>query len=261
MLIDWFTVVAQIVNFLVLVWLLKRFLYKPVLDAMDKRERTVVAQLRDAEALKAEAEKQRESFRLAQEAFEGQKQAALREVQAEAEATRARLLEEIRRESETLRKKWLATLQEERDTWQEELAARVQREIFAIARQTLRDLAGEELEQRIAHVFLGRIKALAREEKSRLVSCLEASQHPATIRSALDLPDSVRTGIEETIKATLSPKAQLRFQTDPELLAGIELALDGHKIAWSIEGYLSSLEESVNQFAETNGFEPGSDVK
>jgi F-type H+-transporting ATPase subunit b len=222
MLIDWFTVSAQITNFVVLVWLLKRLLYKPVLDAMDRRERTVVAQLRDAEAM------------------------------------RERLLEEVRRESETLRKKWLATLQEERNAWREELAARVQREIFAIARQTLRDLAGEELEQRIAHVFLGRIRALTGEEKSRLVTCLETSRRPALIRSALDLPDSIRTRIEDTIKATLTPMVQLQFQTVPELLGGIELALDGHKIAWSIEGYLSSLEESVSQFV---GTKPAGDDK
>jgi F-type H+-transporting ATPase subunit b len=37
MLIDWFTVGAQVLNFLILVWLLKRFLYGPILDAIDAR--------------------------------------------------------------------------------------------------------------------------------------------------------------------------------------------------------------------------------
>ena len=37
MLIDWFTVGAQALNFIILVWLLKRFLYKPILDAIDAR--------------------------------------------------------------------------------------------------------------------------------------------------------------------------------------------------------------------------------
>lgn len=57
MLIDWFTVAAQAVNFLVLVWLLKRFLYKPILGAMDAREQRIASQLRQAEAEKAEAKK------------------------------------------------------------------------------------------------------------------------------------------------------------------------------------------------------------
>ena len=48
MLIDWFTVVAEIVNFLILLWLLKRFLYKPVLNAMDKREATIASRENEA---------------------------------------------------------------------------------------------------------------------------------------------------------------------------------------------------------------------
>ena len=55
MLIDWFTVSAQIVNFLILVWLLQRFLYRPILDAIDAREQRVAAALTKAEANKEEA--------------------------------------------------------------------------------------------------------------------------------------------------------------------------------------------------------------
>ena len=62
MLIDWFTVVAQILNFLVLVWLLKRFLYKPVLDAIDAREKGIATKLADAEAKEAEALKEHQEF-------------------------------------------------------------------------------------------------------------------------------------------------------------------------------------------------------
>ena len=41
MLIDWFTVGAQALNFLILVWLMKRFLYKPILHAIDAREKRI----------------------------------------------------------------------------------------------------------------------------------------------------------------------------------------------------------------------------
>ena len=52
--INWFTVIAQVINFLILVWLMKRYLYKPVLNAIDEREKKIAAQLADAEAKKAE---------------------------------------------------------------------------------------------------------------------------------------------------------------------------------------------------------------
>ena len=44
MLIDGFTVGAQVLNFLILVWLMKRFLYQPILDAIDAREQRIAAE-------------------------------------------------------------------------------------------------------------------------------------------------------------------------------------------------------------------------
>ena len=58
MLIDWFTVGAQVVNFLILVWLLKRFLYRPILDAIDAREKRIARVLADTDAKKAAAQKE-----------------------------------------------------------------------------------------------------------------------------------------------------------------------------------------------------------
>src|SRR5215510_12857702 len=112
MLIDWFTVVAQSINFLLLVWLLKRFLYRPILSAMDAREQRITAQLHDAEALKQEAEAQSKDLRAASEEFARRKQALFDEAKAEADTTRERLSEEARHEIQSLRRKWHETLQE-----------------------------------------------------------------------------------------------------------------------------------------------------
>ena len=62
MLIDWFTVGAQLLNFVILVWLMKRFLYQPVLDAIAAREQKIAAELADAAATKAEAHQQHDEF-------------------------------------------------------------------------------------------------------------------------------------------------------------------------------------------------------
>ena len=250
MLIDWFTVIAQIINFVILVWLLKRFLYKPVLQAMDAREKKIADQLRDAAAQKAEAEKQQESFRVAQEEFAKQKQNLLNGVEEEAAAARQRLMEEIRDEVQTLRRNWREALHEEQTTFRTQLADSVQHEIFAIARQTLRDLAGEELEQQIATQFLGRLSQLDGDEKAQLAAHLKTSRRPLVIRSAFDLPDPVRVNIEHAVCNSLEINVPIRFETTPEVLSGIELAADGHKVSWSINGYLSSLEDSVRQLVE-----------
>ena len=78
MLIDWFTVVAQAINFLLLVWLLKRFLYKPILQAIDDREKRIATQLQEAGATKEDAEKERRDFQKKNAEFDQQRDALTR---------------------------------------------------------------------------------------------------------------------------------------------------------------------------------------
>src|SRR5689334_1065054 len=100
MLINWFTVVAQAINFLILVWLLKRFLYKPILHAIDEREKRIATQLAQAEAKKAEAQKERDGFQRKNEVFDQERAALLKKVEDEAGAERQRLLDEARKDAD-----------------------------------------------------------------------------------------------------------------------------------------------------------------
>jgi len=256
MLIDWFTVAAQVVNFLLLAWLLKRFLYKPILAAMDEREQRIAAQIRDAETQKAEAEKRCEDFRVAREKFERARQTLLDQATAEAAATRQRLTEEARREIDGLRTRWCEALHADQKTLRAELAGRVQRETLAITRKVLRDLAGQDLEQQIARIFIVRLRALNGAEKERLTDFVKISGRPIVVRSAFALPEPVRAEIEKTVREALVPDARVNFEEAPDLLGGIELASDGHKIAWSIGDYLTSLESTVRDLIDQK---PGAD--
>ena len=98
MLIDWFTVVAQAVNFLILVWLLKRFLYKPILNALDAREKRIATELANADAKMAEAGQERDEFRRKNEELNQQRSSLLNKAEDEATAERQRLLDEARKE-------------------------------------------------------------------------------------------------------------------------------------------------------------------
>src|SRR3984957_5307485 len=99
MLINWFTVVAQAFNFLILVWLLKRFLYKPILHAIDEREKGIAAQLADAEAKKAEAQKDRDELHRKSEAIDEERAVLLKTATDDAQAERQRLLAAARQDA------------------------------------------------------------------------------------------------------------------------------------------------------------------
>ncbi|MEO8156065.1 MAG: F0F1 ATP synthase subunit B, partial [Rhizobacter sp.] len=73
MLIDWFTVGAQALNFVVLVWLMKRFLYQPVLDSIAAREKRIADQIAQAAAQEAQAAAERKTFEDKNKAFDQQR--------------------------------------------------------------------------------------------------------------------------------------------------------------------------------------------
>ena len=172
-LIDWFTVAAQVINFLILVWLLKRFLYRPILDAIDAREERIAAELADADAKKAEARKERDEFQHKNEAFEQQRATLLSQATDEAKAERQRLLDEARQAADTLSAQRLQTLSNDSHQLNQAIRRRTQAEVFAIARKALTDLATASLEERMAEVFIRRLRALDGQAKEALAEALK----------------------------------------------------------------------------------------
>lgn len=255
MLIDWFTIGAQALNFLILVWLMKRFLYKPILHAIDEREKRVTAELANADKKKAEAQKERDEFQHKNEEIDQQRAALLSKATDEANAERQRLLDEARKAAEALSARRQETLKSEAHNLQQALSRRTQQEVFAIARKALTDLATTSLEERLGEVFTRRLREMDGQAKAGLAEALKTASEPALVRSAFDLPAEQRAVIQNAFNETFSAdpstplKAgiRLRFETAPEVISGIELTTNGQKVAWSIADYLASMEKGVDE--------------
>jgi F-type H+-transporting ATPase subunit b len=246
-LIDWFTVGAQALNFLILVWLMKRFLYKPVLDAIDARERRIAAAIADADQKKAEATKEREEFQHKNEAFDQQRAALVAQATEEANAERQRLLDDARQAADALSAKRMEMLRRDVHTLTQALGRRTQQEVLAIARQALTALASTSLESRMTEVFTCRLRAMDGEAKAGLAEGLTSASDPAIVRSAFDLPDEQSAAIQRALNETFSDEVGVRFETAPDLVSGIELTANGHRLAWSIAEYLASLEKAIGE--------------
>jgi F-type H+-transporting ATPase subunit b len=245
MLIDWFTVCAQALNFLVLVWLLKRFLYKPILNAIDAREKLIAGQLADASAGKAEAQKEKDEFRGKNDAFDQQRAALLSKATADADAERQRLLGEARTAADGLSAKRRDALQSDAASLNDSIRRRTQDEVFAIARKTLTDLAGASLEERSVDVFAQRLRSMDAKARDSLAEALKTAGAPALMRSAFDLPAAERAALQQALNETFSAQVDVQFQTAPDLVSGIALTVGGQKVAWSIDDYLSSLQTAI----------------
>lgn len=250
MLIDWFTVGAQALNFVILAWLLKRYLYKPILRAIDAREKRIAGELADAKAKKAEAQSEYDEFRRNNAAFEQHRAELMSKAVEDAKIKRQWLIDSAWKDSEAMRAKLQEALRNEQRTLCREIASRAQQEVFAIARKALADLADASLEERMADVFIRRLRQLSDVDKKALVSAPTASSRPALLRSAFDLPPPQRAAIDAAVKEALGAETELQFETAPDLVGGVELTVSGHKLAWSIEDYLTSLADRVGEVLE-----------
>ncbi len=251
MLIDWFTVAAQAVNFLLLVWLLKRFLYKPVLAAIDTREKRIAAELAEAAAKKAEAQKERDDFRTKTQALDDQRGAFLDKARAEAKAERERLLGEVRAEGDALRAKQAEALQGDRIRLSGEIVRLAREEVYGIARKTLADLATAGLEERIGKAFIRRLREMKSDAKAPLAEALRTSSEPAVVGSAFEISGEQKAAIQTALNESFSAEIPVRFEIDPATLCGIELTANGQKIAWNIADYLASLENRIGTLLDS----------
>lgn len=243
MLIDWFTVGAQTANFLILVWLLKRFLYQPILQAIDAREQRIATVLADADGKQAAARQERDGFQQKNEDFERQRAGLMSQATEAARAEQQRLLELTRKAADALSTKRQESLMNEAQALGEAIRRRAQDEVFAIAKMALSDLATASLEEQVVEVFVCRLRALEGRSKADLALALGSA--PVLVKSAFELPAEQRAVLQAAMNESFSAEIPLRFETAPELVCGIELTAGGQKVTWSIKGYLGSLEKGV----------------
>jgi len=252
MLIDWFTVGAQAINFVILVWLLKRFLYKPILRAIDAREKHVATELADADAKRAEAHAERDDFQKKNQAFDAERGVLLSKATDDAKVERARLLDEARRAAEALRLREEKALQSERTTLGHEITRLASDEVFGIARRALGDLAAASLEERMGEVFTRRLRELDGNAKAALGAVLKASPEPARLRSTFELPVGPRAAIQNALNETFSAEIRIQYETAPDGVCGVELTTNGQSLGWSIASYLKSLGGKLDALLETH---------
>ncbi len=262
MLIDGFTVFAQMVNFLILVWLLKAFLYKPLLEALDERQKRIDTDLSEASRRQEEASREREELKKSRAEFELGREERMKTVQAEVDALRARLTEEARRNVAGLEEQWTRRIAEDQASWRRRIAELTGREVVALSRKILRDMADSGLENALVQAFLREMETLPESEKLEWEKMARQDGCLIQVRSAFELPPDLRELVSGKLRGMLdgldSPQGgaqslRLEFVTAPELIAGIECVAGGRKAAWTFAEYLSSIEERFSALVESEG--------
>jgi F-type H+-transporting ATPase subunit b len=240
--IDWVTVIAQVVNFLVLVWLLKRFLYAPVLRAMDAREQRIAERMEQARAREADAAAAQREFEERMAALERDREEFVRRARDDAQAQRQALLEEARAEIAAQRDRWRNELARDRDDFLKAVRRQLAESSLAVARRVLGTLADADLETRVVHVFMNKLRHLDGDSREAIA----AARGPIEVRTAFELEPPLRSTLAHEIEQLFGDGHRLSFRHDPALVQGIELTAEGRRVGWSVGDYLQDLERSLD---------------
>jgi F-type H+-transporting ATPase subunit b len=244
MLIDWTTVVAQVVNLLVLVVVLKFVLYDRIIAAMDARERHIAGRIAAAEHTEQQAAEEAARLRRERSELAAEHDELLEAARDTAERTREELTRTVRADIDELRRRWTGTLEHEQRRVLRELQERTGQQVVLLVRRALADLADAELEAGAIGVALERLAAEGAIE--RLASRAAATGEPLEVHTAFALPDDRREQVAAAIAAQVGDGPGVDFAVDAALVCGLELRAAGEACGWSLAGYLEELAVEVD---------------
>lgn len=247
--IDWFTFTAQVINFLVLVALLRWLLYDRIVNAMQKREERIADRLNSADEARTEADKKAEEYARKCQEIEERREQMLQEARDEAREERQRLLDEARQDVEQRQNQWHETLQREQEDLQADLRRHAGHMAATAARRTLQRLADASLEHQMCEVFDSQLGALSEDERREAMEQLQGDGERVrvTCSGALELSETDQQRLRETIRKQFDYDGTVAFDTSSELICGLELQVGGYSLGWNARRCLDEIEAEFQE--------------
>ncbi len=251
MIIDLFTVIAQVINFLVLVLLLKKFLFNKIISIMDERENQIKEQLANAEQQEKKAQDEVKKQQEIREKLELEWDHNLAEIKKDLQVKQTGMIQKARKEVDEAEKNWRDSLEKQRSSFLRELKHLSCEQVCEISKKVLKDLANERLERALIDSFLNQLESMQKDDKNR--TKLSEQADGLEVWTAFQVDKDSKALLIEKINHIFNKKIKLIFKESDRLICGIELRSDGGKIAWSMESYLDSLESKLKKvFVDTN---------
>lgn len=257
--IDWITVAAQIANFLVLVWLLRRLLYGPITRAMEQREANIRDRFADAERRESEAQAERERLEADREELRTTRDGFIAKARDDARQLLHNLENEARAEVRENRQAWQVQLRAEEADFLYELREKTADQVNGVIRLALRDFANADLEDAMADTFIARLRKLDDKTLKNLQAEARSADGRISMTSAFELPAPTKARLTRAIRETVYPDAEVEYWLESDLVCGFRLKIRGQTIQWSIDAYLDDLEEDTKAYFEAaeNSITPG----
>jgi F-type H+-transporting ATPase subunit b len=240
------TLLFQVINFFVLVYILKRVLYKPVRGIMEKRRNAVAQTISVAEEIKKEAAAALEQNRLELQRLKEGRQELMDKMKKEAEAEKEKILKSAEEDAQKLIERRLAVLDIERKRQEEELQYKAVDLVASFSVRLLKDVSNEDLHK----VVLERLKA----DIPRIAGDIkETAGQEGTIEaqliSAYTLSEDETAELEDRLSSALNKNLTLERSVDAELISGAKLKVAGRTYDFSLKGQIGAFMDRIQRVA------------
>lgn len=249
--LNWTTFILEIVNFLVLVWLLKRLLYRPVKEMIQQRKLDLEEQLQKSRDMKSEAEQLVVQYKHRLADWEKERQDAKNQLNCEIEEQRERLLAKLEDELSTQKMKNTSLIEREKRMYQVRCELRGVELGARFAARLLTQVASEELESRLIDMVMAEMPRLPDEQHNMLTTMEDTGrQLTAEIISAYPLSEKRRQELQTYLNTVTARQLPVAFSQDPQLLAGLRITIGpwiiDANLAEELRGFAAAAQDSSN---------------
>jgi F-type H+-transporting ATPase subunit b len=266
-LINWFTVFAQLINFIILVFLLRKFLYQPILNTIETRQKRIKSQWQEAHFQHQQAEQERVDLQKQQQQIQQESVALMVEAKQKAQQYQQTLIQQAKAEVAQMQADWKASLQSKQNLFLNRLRQQVIQQTAAMTRKILQEITDTKLESQAVIQFLHHLQQINQSEQQQLIHSLNTANEPLLVRSSFAISPESKTQIVEALQHQLNlekslywrrdnpeneeisheNQTEVQFTLSPDLICGIELRVGGYELSWNFAHELKQLNQQLSQ--------------
>ncbi|MBD3754941.1 MAG: F0F1 ATP synthase subunit delta [Gammaproteobacteria bacterium] len=243
------TFILEVINFLILMWILKRFFYRPVLNALEKRRTSINRTLDEATQKMTEAEALQSRYQQRLQTWDAEKQQLQQDLQQELQNQRSSQLAQLQQELAAEREKSQVNQAKELEQALTHYQTLAHQQGARFAAKLLGSIASPEVEARLFDFLLQQLEQLDDAQLQRLKSACDASSHQLHIVSAYKLSETQRQTLHDRLAAFCIEPVTLQFEEDGDLLAGFRINIGAWSLRLNLHDELTSFAELDNENA------------
>lgn len=245
--INWVVFFAQIVNLFVLVWLLKKFLYRPIINAVEKRQAQIISKVNKAKEEYALAEAEHKKLKKKIDTFDKTKKKRFDEVAEEIEAYKKAQIAIIKKEASQERQKRQNELNRQTEMLHTQIRDLLADNFIALSHKMMGELSGETPFEQSVTLFQKNIAILSKTDIKKIKESYK-KQKIISITSSDTLSEKMKENLGLFLSKTFSWEMPIKmiFEVDKSLVLGLEMTVGDIAIQWHLKTFLDEYQTKLN---------------